>query len=300
MTRSPRISLGLPVYRGADYLRDAVTSLQHQSFEDFELVISDNASPDETGEIARELAISDPRIRYVCHEENIGAHRNYNSILPLVHGEYFKWMAHDDLMAPDFLARCVDALDNSPEAALAFTQALEIDEDGEVLGDISSTQDYGASSPYLRLRSYVADGTKIPQIFGVFRRSVLAKSPLLGSYPKSDTVFMYEMAMRGQFCTIDAPLFLNREHRARQGHLAMRDRTKWYFPDRDAPLLPRWSQLRGFYAAIHRVPMSASEKSKCYGFASFWAMRHARDLGGDLLYRGRYEADALIRNARTR
>ena len=294
MKRSPRISLGLPVYRGEDYLRAAVSSLQQQSFDDFELVISDNNSPDETGSIARELAADDSRIRYVCHEENIGAHRNYNSILPLVRGEYFKWMAHDDLLAPHFLARCVDALDNDPGVVLAFTQALEINETGVVVGEITSTQDYDSPSPYSRLHSYIADGTKIPQIFGLFRRSALAQTPLLGSYPKSDTVFMYELAMRGRFCTIEEPLFLNREHQGRQGQLALRDRTKWYFPDREAPLLPRWSQLRGFYSAIHRVSMPASEKFRCYGFASVWATRHASEFVGDVVYRGRYEAASLV------
>jgi hypothetical protein len=112
---------------------------------------------------------------------------------------------------------------------------------------------------------------------------------LLGSYPKSDTVFMYEMAMRGRFGTIDEPLFLNRDHEARQGHLAMRERTTWYSPDRSAPLLPRWSQLRGLYSAITRVPMPTVDRIRCYGFATYWSARHADELVGDILHRGRYQ-----------
>ena len=163
-------------------------------------------------------------------------------------------MAHDDVIAPTFLARCVAELDADPGASLAFADSMQIDASGNPGAALSSNQSYDDSSPYRRLRSYVSDRTKIPQVFGVIRRSVLEATPLLGSYPKSDTVLMYEMAMRGRFAKVEEPLFLNREHPDRQGRLGLRERTTWYHPDRTTPVLPRWSQLWGFLRAVSGSP----------------------------------------------
>ena len=158
---------------------------------------------------------------------------------------------------------------------------------GNAGAELSSNQSYDDPSPYRRLRSYVSDRTKIPQVFGVIRRSVLEATPLLGSYPKSDTVLMYEMAMRGRFAKVEEPLFLNREHPNRQGRLGLRERTTWYHPDRTTPVLPRWNQLWGFLRAVVRVPMTAADKAQCIGFVGWWGLNHGTELVGDLWYGAR-------------
>ena len=118
---TPRVSIGLPVYNGERFLARAIDSLLAQDFVDFELVISDNASTDGTGEISRDYAARDPRIRYHRNERNIGAVGNFNRTLDLASGEYFKWAAHDDWCAPQFLGRCVEVLDDDPSTVLCFT-----------------------------------------------------------------------------------------------------------------------------------------------------------------------------------
>ena len=279
-----RVAIGMPVLNGANFIRPALDSLLAQTYQDFTILVSDNASTDDTVAIVEEYIGRDPRISLQRHPTNIGAHRNYNSLVTATDGELFKWMAHDDIIAPTFLARCVAELDAEPGASLAFTDSVQIDADGNRGVELSSNQAYDDPSPYRRLRSYVSDRTKIPQVFGVIRRSVLEATPLLGSYPKSDTVLMYEMAMRGRFARVDEPLFLNREHPDRQGRLGLRERTTWYHPDRTMPVLPRWNQLGGFLNAVIRVPMPATDKVRCIGFVAWWGLHHGAELAGDLWY----------------
>lgn len=287
---APRLTIGLPVFNGGEYIGAAVESVLEQTFENFELIVSDNHSTDRTLEIVRQVAAGDPRVRIESHPTNIGAHKNYNSILPLTTAEYFKWMAHDDLLEPTYVERCIEALDEHPEAVLAFSNAAQIDENGEILGALNSKKTYDSPSAYSRMRAYMADGTRIPQVFGVFRRSALSKSHLLPSYPKSDTVFMCEMAMLGKWVVIEEPLFLNREHPQRQGRLALRDRTQWYFPERTAPLLPKWNQWGGMLSVAWTAPIPASDKVKCLGFATYWGLKQYRELAKDLSHRASYHA----------
>src|SRR4051794_3298661 len=93
----PKLSIGLPVYNGENFLAHAVDSILAQDFRDFELIISDNASTDRTAEICRGYAESDPRVRYVRFETNQGGSRNFCYVFELARGEYFKWAAHDDV-----------------------------------------------------------------------------------------------------------------------------------------------------------------------------------------------------------
>ena len=104
---TPKVSIGLPVYNGERYLREALDSILGQTFRDFELIICDNASTDETAAICADYAARDPRIRYHRQTHNIGATANFNHTFELARGAYFKWAAHDDVLAPTWLEKCV-------------------------------------------------------------------------------------------------------------------------------------------------------------------------------------------------
>src|SRR5512141_2931759 len=120
MITSPRISIGLPVYNGEKYLELTIKSILAQSFTDFELIIADNASTDRTQEICQIYAARDRRIRYLRNEQNLGAAPNHNRVFQLSSGEYFKWSGYDDLIKPDFLAKCIDILDRNPSVAICM------------------------------------------------------------------------------------------------------------------------------------------------------------------------------------
>jgi glycosyltransferase involved in cell wall biosynthesis len=107
---NPKVTIGVPVYNGEKYLAAALDTLLAQSFEDFELIISDNASTDCTEEIARAYAARDGRVRYERSGANRGCAWNHNRVFALARGRYFRWAAHDDLCAPTLLARTVELL----------------------------------------------------------------------------------------------------------------------------------------------------------------------------------------------
>src|SRR5207253_6315807 len=145
----PEISVGLPVYNGEKYLVRALTCLVEQEFENWELIISNNASTDNTRAICKEFASRDRRIRYVENESNIGATRNYNRVFELSKGKYFKWASHDDECAPSFFGRCLEAFETSPvSTVLVFARAEIIDEESLVTenpgDDISSLSCFAA------------------------------------------------------------------------------------------------------------------------------------------------------------
>src|SRR4030081_3070087 len=123
-----KIAIGLPVYNGSTYLAAAIDSILAQSYGDFDLLISDNASTDGTEEICRNYAQRDPGIRYTRQSQNVGAAANHNLLVPMTDSPYFKWAAHDDLLAPGFLAACGDVLDKHPNVVLVSPASMLIDE----------------------------------------------------------------------------------------------------------------------------------------------------------------------------
>jgi glycosyltransferase involved in cell wall biosynthesis len=124
MATPPRVSIGLPVYNGERFLKDALDSILSQTYRDFELIISDNASSDHTEEICRRYAARDERVRYYRYDNNVGAARNFNRVFQLSRGEYFKWAAHDDICSPGFLQRCVKILDSDTAVVVCFSILL--------------------------------------------------------------------------------------------------------------------------------------------------------------------------------
>ena len=99
----PQVSIGMPVYNGEPFISEALDSLLDQTFTDFELIISDNASTDSTEAICRQYAAKDSRIRYVRQAENLGAPANFQFVLDQAVGKYFMWAAADDLQTPNYI-----------------------------------------------------------------------------------------------------------------------------------------------------------------------------------------------------
>ena len=112
---SPAVSIGVPVYNGARTIEAALDSLLAQSFSDFEIIISDNASNDATAEICADYAARDARIRYIRQPENIGGERNFKYVLDQATAPYFVWAAADDVRSADFLEVNVALLDANPD-----------------------------------------------------------------------------------------------------------------------------------------------------------------------------------------
>jgi len=133
LENTPTVSIGMPVYNGEPFIRDALDSLLGQTFIDFELIISDNASTDNTEKICREYASKDERIRYIRQTENRGASANFQFVLNEAVGEYFIWAAADDLQSKEFLEIQVESLKKNNEIVLITTDVQNMDELGHNL-----------------------------------------------------------------------------------------------------------------------------------------------------------------------
>jgi len=110
--KNTKISIGMPVYNGEPFVRKALDSILAQTFTDFELIISDNASTDSTPNICEEYLKKDHRIHYIRQKKNMGANWNFDFVLQKANTEYFVWAAADNILLPDFLKRNIDVLES--------------------------------------------------------------------------------------------------------------------------------------------------------------------------------------------
>jgi glycosyltransferase involved in cell wall biosynthesis len=146
----PKVSIGLPAYNSAKYLREALDSLLAQTFTDFELIISDDASTDETSEICQEYMTKDRRIRYIRQPQNTGMAANQNFVFQQARGEFFMWAGHDDKWDKEFIKTLLNALVSNERYTSAFCPYVHIDEAGEIISDMKYL-DFSSRSRIVRL-----------------------------------------------------------------------------------------------------------------------------------------------------
>ena len=287
-TSTPRVTIGLPVYNGQNYLAETMESLLAQTYADFELVISDNASTDRTEAICREYADRDERIRYYRQEENVGASANYNRVFELARGVYFKWAAHDDLLAPTYLERCVAVLDSDPDVVLAYTQAKAIDDQGQVVKVYPGKHHFSAAAPRERFYEFVLDPHPVVAVFGLMRRDVLGRTRLIGKYAGSDRPLLSELSLLGKFYEVPEHLFFYRFHEEQSwgGNKSPQAQQAWYDPRRaDKITFPQWRLLREHVRSIERSPVGLADRASCYLYMGYWMVKNRRRLGRNLLLR---------------
>lgn len=291
MRSYPIVSVGLPVFDGERYLNQTINSILDQTFTDFELIIIDNASTDGTHEICRSYVDQDSRIQYHRNQENLGAAPNFNRAFELSSGRYFKWAAYDDLLAPSFLSRCVDVLDQYKDVVLCYSRANLIDENSFNISSYDPEPEASEGKPHKRFRNLLFMNTRWAGVltFGLLRREIVRKTAKIGSYAGSDEVFVAELALHGHFIEIPERLFFLRTHpeQSTRGSLAIeRDRTRWFDTSlKGKPVLPKWQYLLGCFKAINNSPIGGFKKLYCYLLMARWIFipSHFRAMGKDLL-----------------
>lgn len=275
MKAAPRLSVGLPVYNGANYLAESIEALLGQSYENFELIISDNASTDGTADICLRYEKQDSRIRYVRQPRNIGAAPNHNYVVGQARGELFKWASHDDLYARDLLKRCIDALDEFPQVILAHSWTARIDGTGAVLGAVKYSLSTDSPRAPERFRSLLF-GNGGDDDGGVMRTSVLRQALPLASYHHADRTMIATLGLRGPFYQVPDWLYFRRDHpgRAERKFTTVRAWCANLDPRREDRLNPAIrlyaEYVWGYVSAIRSAPLSAAEKRECYRHLFRW------------------------------
>lgn len=209
----PLVSVGVPLYNAERYLRLALDSLLAQDYQNFELLISDNASTDGTQAICLEYAARDSRIRYFRNEVNIGAAKNFDRLLELASGKYFMWSAHDDLRAPNYTSECVAVLESNPSAVCCFTPTVFIDEDGQVVepGYMQGHPLFGLPEHTLRERvRYLLSYSGWYSFYALMRTEALKRTSAMQNLIGLDLLVLFELSLMGPLVKIPQPLFFYR------------------------------------------------------------------------------------------
>lgn len=278
-SKIPKVSIGLAVYNGEDYLRESLDSLLAQTFEDFELIISDNASTDSTAQICQEYVEKDDRIRYHRNPKNLGGAVNMNLTIELARGEYFKLAAHDDNCGPNFLARCVSVLEQNPSIVLAYPETVLIDESGTLLTEpnpddndakyvrLMNSKHYvetDVDSPVKRFKAILESYHYWYPVFGVVRTDVLKTVPWFGTYPGGDQALLARLSLRGKFHEVPEKLFFMRRHASQSiniGAISPQLYCTWYASSNSGKLLmPFWEKFWDYNAAIQNAPLNTIQR----------------------------------------
>jgi len=280
---APRVSIGVPVCNGARYLGEALESLLQQTYEDIEIIISDNASTDATEEIATSFAARDSRVRYHRLPENIGAAANFTRVLDLARGEYFRWAAADDLSAPEFIERCVSVLDREPDVVQAYPRVKLIDECGAVIREYHDNLHIVAERPSDRYIQVLERIGLCNAIYGVMRTSVLRKMPPLGAFEGSDIPWQAEIALHGKIWEVPEYLFFRRMHRDAQSSMSTDARQLHYDPESAGkPVMRHWRHAGARLGAAVRGPGGPGDRARLLGFLArdvIWSRdRFAREI----------------------
>ncbi|MGH8262975.1 MAG: glycosyltransferase family 2 protein [Steroidobacteraceae bacterium] len=277
----------MPVYNCARHLAAALESLLAQTFTDFELLVADNASTDETAAIVHRYRRRDSRIRYVRHERNAGAPANWNYVAHAARGQYLKWASGNDLAAPSMLARAVEVLDREPAAVLCYGRTQLIDEAGASLGIYGGDIEVRALRPSSRFihvcRRLVMNNAQ----HGLLRLGAVRKTRFNPIYPHGDIVFMAELAMLGQFVRLRDVLFYRRwTPESASSRYGVAERREFYAPGSRSPWTLRFVTARRHLGLLRAaltadVPLVDRLRAACFEAChALWAGAGVRRLFG--------------------
>ncbi len=312
-SKNPKVSIGIPVYNGEKYLETALESLIQQSFQDFEIIISDNASTDSTEAICRSYQSRDSRIVYHRNPTNIGAADNYKQVFKLATGQYFKWMAHDDRCSPNYLEECVRVLENDPEIVMSFPRFVLIDENDRAFPKIAENtyvtsderiittniqRNFMSDSPSERYSEVLFKTTECYEFFGLSRRKIIERTSQHDAYYGSDKVLLCELAMMGKIKEVPKATGYFRIHGEQsQSIKSHQERSKWISPNLTYGLFgSRFKCLQGYYHSIIAYPAPLAERMKCFWILTAWSINwnNWRGMLGDIFrFRPKIEPESL-------
>lgn len=204
----PLVSVGIPTYNRAEKLARAVESVLRQTHRNLELVISDNASADETESLCEETCARDPRVRYLRSPVNRGPTVNFNTVFGEMRGEYVMALSDDDWLDRDYVANCLAELRRNAELVLVCGIARYL-RDGTVVREGIATG-LADDSPAQRVRAYLRNVDENGVFYGLMKRTVLQRAAPLRNVLGNDWLLAAAIAAQGKVATVRASA-INRE-----------------------------------------------------------------------------------------
>lgn len=292
MAASPLVTIGLPTFNSARYLPQSLESLLGQTYQNFVLIISDNASEDGTEEICRDFASRDPRIRYHRNPVNIGNPGNFNQIARMTGTAYLKWATADDFWAPTFIERALTVMEADPTIVVCYPQAYIVDAEGKnpvPYDDVLHLMQEDPVERYVQLLSKIK---LAHQHLGLLRMEALRRTHLLGKHVGSDINLLAELSLFGKFYELPERLFSRRMHpesgswkRTDVDHQARR----YLAADAHGFAWKKWPASRDFFIAVSTAPLPTAAKLKLYRFLIrrvYWQRRELWEELVESVHRG--------------
>ncbi len=197
INNSPLVSIGLPLYNAGEHTRRILDNLTSQDYPNLEIVVSDNASTDDTWAICQEYASQDARIRLYQNETNRGYMYNFERVYRLAIGTYFMWAAHDDYWHPTFVSCCTVALEAHPTAVMCYTDQIHINEAAQEKKLCQyATMNLADKQVAVRVRNLLFSRPLPHAIFyGLFRREMMLPAMPIPRVPSADIAFLFRVLL---------------------------------------------------------------------------------------------------------
>lgn len=243
----PQVSIGMPVYNGEKYLREALDSLLAQTFDDFELIISDNSSTDGTADICMVYASRDKRIKYHRQPENRGVIANAEFVIKSAVGKYFMLVGDDDVYDKEYIRELINVLETDNRVGLVFSRFGYIYSDGSTTLVDTSLKYKQSDSKLIGLLQFLLKRSCLPIIFGLARRELFVSAlpfryqelaPLTGDV---DNIFLFGLLSRMKAVNIDSTYFFYRQ----------KNRDQWNPSNWPASRFKKW-----LYLLPHNIKVS--------------------------------------------
>jgi len=281
---SPTVTVALPVFNGERFIAESIESVLGQDFEDFELVINDNASTDRTAAICEPYVARDSRVRFFRNEANVGLAANFNRACKHSRGRYFKWHAADDLLGQGYLRLCVDALERDPSVVLVTPRARLVEADGRTplafddeagvyptsyAGRLIAPQaGFVSSDPTVRFRTVLVAmrGEALNNyIYGLTRQELLRGVPLFQTFVGADKVLLARLSLAGTLLELPDDLFIWRHHGSEFGYQSHSDAARIWDPRSRGHLVGMGArQLLGYAEVVAHAPISRRQQVVCF------------------------------------
>ncbi len=257
----PLVSIGVPVYNGGAELRRALETLLAQTHSNLELVISDNASTDETEATCREFAARDPRVVYYRNETNLGPGANFEKVLRVARGEFFMWAAHDDWWHPRFVEANLANLLTNPTVIGSISKVVFADSGRHIhlRPWVPSGTSPLLSSVRVNIRRYVRDPGMNTRFYSLFQRNILIQCTPLANYPGGDWTFIVQTLAYGKYAEVPLPMYGRGVRGASSNPLRTLESSSWG--------VRRWLPMWSFTQDVLKMPHVRIDLGLCLSLA---------------------------------
>jgi glycosyltransferase involved in cell wall biosynthesis len=225
---------------------------------------------------------------------NLGAAPNFNRVFELARGEYFQWLAADDLLAPTLLEKCVATLDADQSAVLCFFWVNYINENGEAFNSCELDLRVNSEKPRTRFHEIILGWHNSFYVFGLMRTAALHRTKLILAQTHGDTVLIARLSLLGRFLQIPEYLFFSRYHDEQSNQIYKADLPcgldtsayeAWYdTTGKKRKKYPHWQGLSEMRQTMKNVDLSLVDRLACYSVIGRFALRHLHcllwDFGG--------------------